>query len=146
MKNLKGQTLKKALSGDINAFQDLFSEFQIQLRSYLYRLLANRNDAEDLTHDTFIIAFDKLSSFKGEVSLKTWVFQIATNLSYNYLQRQKRWAVDVSEQAKKYDRQELYFIRINLVKGIDPIRSNGADLQDILLKCNRLAMGEVLFN
>ncbi len=93
--------LKKALSGDINAFQILFATFQSQLKSYLYRLLTNRNDAEDLTHDTFIKAFDKLSTFKGEASLKTWVFQIATNLSYNYLQRQKRWTADVSEKAKK---------------------------------------------
>lgn len=94
-------TLRKALDGDINAFQSLFSEFQGQLKSYLYRLLANRNDSEDLTHDTFIKAFDKLDTFKGESTLKTWVFQIATNLSYNYLQRQKRWTEDVSEQAKK---------------------------------------------
>ncbi len=93
--------LKDALSGDINAFQALFNAFQHELKSYLYRLLANRNDAEDLTHDTFIKAFDKLSTFRGEASLKTWVFQIATNLAYNYLYKQKRWTPDVGEQAKK---------------------------------------------
>ena len=99
---MKGDTtLKHALQGDINAFQELFIGFQTQLKSYLYRLLANRNDAEDIMHDTFIKAFDKLSTFRGESSLKTWVFQIATHLAYNYLQRQKRWTADVSEQAKK---------------------------------------------
>lgn len=82
--NQNEQTLKNALDGDINAFQTLFAGFQNQLKSYLYRLLANRNDAEDLTHDTFIKAYEKLSTFRGEASLKTWVFQIATNLSYNY--------------------------------------------------------------
>ena len=73
--------LGKALNGDINAFQSLFAAFQPQLKSYLYRLLANRNDAEDLTHDTFIRAFDQLHTFKGESTLKTWVFRIATNLA-----------------------------------------------------------------
>ncbi len=101
MENSNKPNLEKALNGYINAFQILFEEFQNQLKSYLYRLLANRNDTEDLTHDTFIKAYEKLSTFKGESSLKTWVFQIATNLSYNYLQRQKRWVADVSEQAKK---------------------------------------------
>ncbi|MCZ8217339.1 MAG: sigma-70 family RNA polymerase sigma factor, partial [Cyclobacteriaceae bacterium] len=101
MEKSNDQTLRKAIDGDINAFQSLYSEFQSQLKSYLYRLLANRNDAEDLTHDTFIKAYEKLSTFRGESSLKTWVFQIATNLSYNYLQRQKRWTPDVSEKAKK---------------------------------------------
>jgi RNA polymerase sigma-70 factor, ECF subfamily len=101
MEKNKEEILKNALIGDINAFQDLFSEFQNALKSYLYRLLANRNDAEDLLHDTFIKAYDKLSTFKGEASLKTWVFQIATHLAYNYLQRQKRWTPDVSEKAKQ---------------------------------------------
>lgn len=101
MENNNEKTLKSALEGDINAFQALFEAFQAQLKSYLYRLLANRNDAEDLTHDTFIKAFDKLHTYKGESSLKTWVFQIATNLAYNYLQRQKRWTPDVSQRAKE---------------------------------------------
>lgn len=101
MESETNHTLKMALSGDINAFQLLFSAFQHPLKSYLFRLLASRSDAEDVMHDTFIKAYDKLSTFKGESSLKTWVFTIATHLSYNYLQRQKRWTADVSEQAKK---------------------------------------------
>ncbi len=96
----KSETLKKALGGDINSFQEIFSGFQAQLRSYLYRLLAGRNDAEDLLHDTFIRAFDKISLYKGESSLKTWVFQIGTNLALNELKKRKRWTEDSAEQAK----------------------------------------------
>lgn len=44
--------------------------------------------------------------------------------------------------AKKYQREELYFLRAKLVKAIDPLRSKGAALQEILLHCNNLAMGE----
>lgn len=101
MQENREQILQNALSGDINAFQLLFADFQPQLRAYLYRLTASRPDAEDLTHDTFIRAFDKLHLYKGESSLKTWVFQIATNLAYNLLKRRKRWTEDVSEQAKQ---------------------------------------------
>jgi RNA polymerase sigma-70 factor (ECF subfamily) len=92
--------LKSALNKDINAFQTLFAEFQSQLKSYLYRLLADRNDADDLTHDTFIKAFDNIASFKGESSLKTWVFQIATNLAYNILNKRQRWQSDVMQRGK----------------------------------------------
>lgn len=74
MENQVDRVLGKALDGDINAFQLLFGQFQQPLKSYLYRLLANRNDAEDLTHDAFIKAFDSLQTFRGESSLKTWVF------------------------------------------------------------------------
>lgn len=94
------EILKKALSGDINSFQEIFSAFQAQLKSYLYRLLANRNDAEDILHDTFIRSFDKINLYKGESSLKTWVFQIGTNLALNELKKRKRWTEDSAEQAK----------------------------------------------
>jgi RNA polymerase sigma-70 factor, ECF subfamily len=104
------QMLQRAIKGDINAFQNLFAEFQSQLKSYLFRLLANRSDAEDLAHDTFIKAFDKLATFRGESSLKTWTFQVATNLAYNYLEKRKRWVPDVKKQAKELvmSNQKLY--------------------------------------
>ena len=93
--------IKKAQQGDINAFQKLFVAFQDQLKSYLFRLTANRADAEDIAHDTFIKAFDNLSTFQQKSSLKTWVFQIATNLCYNYMKKRNRWTEDVSQKAKE---------------------------------------------
>ncbi|MEO0876214.1 MAG: RNA polymerase sigma factor [Bacteroidota bacterium] len=100
MDSIYQQTLEKATAGDINAFQSLFAEFQDQLKSYLFRIIVSRADAEDIAHDTFIRAFDKLSSFQQKASLKTWVFQIATNLAYNELKKRKRWDLDVAQQAK----------------------------------------------
>ena len=92
--------LDRAARGDINAFQELFKTFQEELKTYLFRLSASRADAEDLAHDTFIRAFDKVASFRGEASFKTWVFRIATNLAYNALSKRRRWVEDVKGQAK----------------------------------------------
>lgn len=92
------ETLQSAISGDINAFQTLFAEFQSQLKSYLYRLVTDRNDADDLTHDTFIRAFSKISTFNRDSSLKTWVFRIATNLAYDHLRKLKRWQADAQDR------------------------------------------------
>lgn len=94
----KEEILKNALNGDINSFQTLFAGFQNQLKSYLYRLLTDRNDVDDLTHDTFIRAFDKIATFKQDSSLKTWVFKIATNLAYDHLRKRKRWPADAQDQ------------------------------------------------
>ena len=98
MKHL--EILQKAINGDIRAFQQLYSEFQPQLKSYLYRLLTDRNDAEDLAQDTFVKAFDKIQTFRGTSSLKTWVFQIATHLAYDHLRKFRRWPPDAQDQAK----------------------------------------------
>jgi RNA polymerase sigma-70 factor (ECF subfamily) len=100
--NTNKSCLKDALNGDIVSFQKLFCEFQNQLKSYLYRLLVDRNDAEDIAHDTFVRAFDKISQFKGESSLKTWVFQIATNLAYGELRKRKRWESDAQDKSREY--------------------------------------------
>jgi RNA polymerase sigma-70 factor (ECF subfamily) len=93
----KEEILQKALSGDIRSFQTLFAAFQTQLKSYLYRLLTDRNDVDDLTHDTFIRAFEKIASFRQDASLKTWVFKIATHLAYDHLRKLKRWPADAQD-------------------------------------------------
>jgi RNA polymerase sigma-70 factor, ECF subfamily len=102
------QTLKNAINGDIRAFQTLFGQFQPQLKSYLYRLLADRNDTDDLTHDTFVRAFEKLGTYGGKSSLKTWVFQIATNLAYDYLRTRPRWLPDAQDVSKAYSLANPY--------------------------------------
>jgi RNA polymerase sigma-70 factor (ECF subfamily) len=99
--------LQQAQSGDIRAFHNLFSDFQPQLKSYLYRLLANRNDMEDAVHDVFIIAFENVRSFRGEASLKTWVFTIATNHARKRLKDQKRWVIDTFERTRQLAHQEM---------------------------------------
>jgi RNA polymerase sigma-70 factor (ECF subfamily) len=91
--------LKSAIAGNINAFQTLFAEFQNQLKSYLYRLLTDRVVVDDVTHDTFIKAFSKITTFNQQSSLKTWVFKIATNLAYDHLRKFKRWKPDAQDRA-----------------------------------------------
>ncbi len=98
--------LQQAQAGDIRAFHTLFSTFQPQLKSYLYRLLANRNDMEDAAQDAFIIAFENIGSFRGDASLKTWVFTIATNHARKLLKNQKRWQTDTFERTRQLAYQE----------------------------------------
>ncbi len=94
----KKEKLKEARKGSIHAFNDLFALHEKSLKSYLYRLLTNRQDVEDFYHNTFVKAFDKLESFNGTVSqLKSWIFTIATRLAYNYLNTRKRWDLNAQD-------------------------------------------------
>jgi RNA polymerase sigma-70 factor, ECF subfamily len=77
----------------------LTSEFEAirkQLKSYIVRITASVADAEDIVQDTYIKAHEKLSTFKGESSLKTWLFAIATNLAKDNLRAKKRWPENVT--------------------------------------------------
>jgi RNA polymerase sigma-70 factor (ECF subfamily) len=71
-----------------------------QLKSYLLRITASVTDAEDIVQDTYIKAVDKLNSFRGESSLKTWLFTIASNLAKDNLKAQKRWTENVTDITK----------------------------------------------
>lgn len=93
--------LAAAQQGDIKAFYALYSAFKDDLRSYLYRLVADRDDADDLAQDTFVRAFDRIGTFEGRSSLKTWVFAIATHLAMDLLRHRQRWPTDVLDRARE---------------------------------------------
>lgn len=99
-----------AKNGDINAFHELYVDFQPQLKSYLYRLLVDRNEVEDIAHDTFLKAFDNVAGFDEKASLKSWVFRIATNLAYDRLRNRGRWSSDVMDKAKEHAHGNEYIL------------------------------------
>lgn len=89
------EKLKSAIKGDINAYNELFKEHENFLKTYLYRLLTNREDVEDFYHNTFIHGFDNIRTFKGnKVQFKSWIFTIATRRVFNHLKKQKKWHAD----------------------------------------------------
>jgi RNA polymerase sigma-70 factor (ECF subfamily) len=65
--------------------------FEYPVRSLLYRLVGNDEDAEDLAQETFIRVYLHLKRFRGGSSLKTWILKIAANLALDQMrQRQRR--------------------------------------------------------
>jgi len=80
-------------------FHSEFLSFQKDLKSYLLRILGNKQDSEDLSQDAYIKASQKISSFKGNSTLKTWVFSIATNLARDHFRGKQRWSVDCMTNA-----------------------------------------------
>lgn len=74
-----------------------FNKLKKELLSYLFRLVTNKELAEDLTQDTYIKVVENVTTFKGDSSFKTWVFSIATNLAKNILKRQNRWVENAQD-------------------------------------------------
>jgi RNA polymerase sigma-70 factor (ECF subfamily) len=83
------------------SFAIAFEEFRPHLKSYLLRMTASTEDAQDLVQDTFIKAERGLQSFEGKSTLKTWVFAIATNLAKNSLRSRKLWPENVTDIGKE---------------------------------------------
>jgi RNA polymerase sigma-70 factor, ECF subfamily len=78
-----------------------FSKSSGQLRSYILRLTASVADTDDIVHDTYIKATEKIDTFRGQSSLKTWLFAIASNLAKDNLRARRRWVENVTDIARE---------------------------------------------
>ena len=74
-----------------------FETFQRELKSFLLRMTTSAQDAEDIVQETYLKAHSKIDTFRGESSLKTWVFSIASNLARDLLRSKKCWPETVTD-------------------------------------------------
>lgn len=84
----------------IEEYQQQFIDFQSELKSFVYRITAHKQEAEDLVQETYIRVFKNIDSFKRKSTFKTWVFSIATNLSKDNLKARERWGEDWMDLVK----------------------------------------------
>lgn len=75
--------------GDLDAFNRLVERYQRQVYNLCYRLLGNREAAEDATQETFLSAYRAISSLSGG-AVRSWLLRIAANQSKDELRRRGR--------------------------------------------------------
>ena len=83
--------LRRAAAGDTKAFDELVSRHEDRIFSVTVRMLGDRADALDATQDTFISAFRRAKSFKGDSAVGTWLYRIAINASKDLIRKKARW-------------------------------------------------------
>ncbi len=82
--------VERARAGEKQAFSELVNAFADRIHAYLYNMVGDRELAEDLTQETFVRAWQALSSFRGGAAFGTWLYRIATNLAIDAMRRRKR--------------------------------------------------------
>jgi RNA polymerase sigma-70 factor (TIGR02960 family) len=79
--------IARARAGDGEAFRELAEPYRRELQVHCYRMLANFEDAQDLTQETFLRAWHKRETFRGHAALRTWLYRIATNACLDFLDK-----------------------------------------------------------
>jgi RNA polymerase sigma-70 factor (ECF subfamily) len=87
---------KRARRGDGEAFAELFNAVHQAVLNYVYRIVGDRQAAEDVTQDAFIRAHERISRLGPPWDFKSWVFRIAGNMALDQLRANKRF-VDIEE-------------------------------------------------
>jgi RNA polymerase sigma-70 factor (ECF subfamily) len=74
----------------VGAFDILVQKYREHIFSVIYNMTSNREDASDLTQETFIKAFQAIGRFKGKSSFFTWIYRIAINHTMTFLKKRNR--------------------------------------------------------
>ena len=84
------QIVQRVLQGDVNAFEKLVLEYEKNVYAITQRMTGNAEDAADMTQETFIKAYNSLSSFRGDSKFSVWLYRIATNVCLDFLRSRSR--------------------------------------------------------
>lgn len=80
--------LERLKAGDAEAFDELVTRYSADIYGLLVRLTEDAEEAKDLAQETFLSVVRSVKSFRGDASLKTWLYRIAINQARN---RQRWW-------------------------------------------------------
>ncbi len=82
--------IPKVLAGDVQSFEEIVRRYNMMVYTLAYRVLKNREEAEELAQDVFLKFYQSLDSFNMKSKLSTWIYRITYNASINKYKSQKR--------------------------------------------------------
>ncbi|MGC9150586.1 MAG: RNA polymerase sigma factor [Microbacter sp.] len=95
------ELIQEILAGNSGLFRQLMERYQTQVFRTCMGFVHQKEDADDLTQEVFIQAYQSLASFKGDSEFSTWLYRIAVNRSLNHLRDQQKRSI--------FDRLESFF-------------------------------------
>tara|TARA_R110000787_G_scaffold55942_11_gene128877 strand:- start:4 stop:588 length:585 start_codon:yes stop_codon:yes gene_type:complete len=101
--------INKVIHGDTNAFAFLVEKYKVMVFSLAMKITKNREEAEEVSQDSFIKAFKSIHTFKGDSKFSTWLYKIAYN---NCMDR-------VKKNARKYHTDTIDEVIENRIKATD---------------------------
>lgn len=79
------ELVRQTLAGDIQAFETIVERHQQAVYRILYRLLRNKQEAEDIAQETFLRCYRHLGKYDQERAFAPWLYRITTNLALSRL-------------------------------------------------------------
>ena len=97
MKKDEAHIIKEILHGNTALYEYFLDRYGQQVFVLVDRIVSCQEDAEELTQDVFLKAFQQLSSFKAESSFSTWIYRIATNVAISAVRKKKNDTIRLDE-------------------------------------------------
>lgn len=127
--------------GNERAARELVNRFQRPVFSIIYRMVRDREKAEDLAQETFVRTFNNLDRYDRSYKFSSWLFKIAYNLTVDHLRRRviKTISIHGSPDAVTADQQEATSVTLESTEEAPDARLESLELADQL----ELAIGKL---
>jgi RNA polymerase sigma-70 factor (ECF subfamily) len=83
--------IEQAKSGSQSAFYQLYQKHHKSIYALCWRMLADKDSAEDVCQEVFVVLWQKINNFRGESKFSTWLHSVATNVVLGHLRKHKNW-------------------------------------------------------
>ena len=113
--------VKRAVNGDKHALSEIVIQNEKLVYNSALRLLADPDAAEGVMQETFLKVFQALPDFKGNSSLSTWIYRIATNYALMHLRSRKKNPGTLDENESKVSKEAIE--SFNRSVGNNPLRT-----------------------
>lgn len=97
MKNNDAELIQRVLEGDDDAFSVLVRKYQKQVHALAWRKIGDFHIAEEITQDTFLNAYKRLSTLKKPQRFASWLYVIAANRCSSWLRKKRLWTQPLEE-------------------------------------------------
>uniref|UniRef100_A0A7V3RG83 RNA polymerase sigma factor n=1 Tax=candidate division WOR-3 bacterium TaxID=2052148 RepID=A0A7V3RG83_UNCW3 len=94
--------IKAVKDGDIESFGILIERYKLHVYRLVYRMVHNRDNAEDLVQEVFIKAYIGLKGFKSGHKFTSWLYRIAMNHTLNFIKNEKKIELQSIESVEFY--------------------------------------------
>jgi len=83
--------IAQAKQGSQTAFHQLYQLHHKRIYALCWRMLADKDSAEDVCQEVFVVLWQKINNFRGESKFSTWLHSVASNVVLGHLRKQKNW-------------------------------------------------------
>ena len=104
---MESQIIKKAISGDSEALTLLVDKYKDIAYNLALSIVKNKQDAKDITQDSFLKVLENINKFQNTSKLSTWLYRIVYNQSIGFIKRESRTTqIGYSVLVDKYEEDD----------------------------------------
>jgi RNA polymerase sigma-70 factor (ECF subfamily) len=104
------ELIRLALDGNQDAYKRIMQKYRNAIHHLITRMIGYQHEAEDLTQEAFIKAFNSLASFNDEFAFSTWLYKIATNNCIDHLRKRKLKTFSIDKPINEHEGEQGFEI------------------------------------